>query len=846
MFKYLKLFIAPNWTKNFRLLSLAILSVACGVALIVSVLNSNDSILEQFNHSNTLINGRITAQLVGEGKSLIDEATLGDNFKRELQNFDFSPCLEITLYEPITKESIKVYGLDLLNGYRFRYFKLNKITDKAYSALLNRKESGIIFTESSGKALLKQSNNPELIYGTKKLLIKVDPNFTLDESGIAQNPGEKVALADIRYLQEILETQNKYSSLDFIDVKKEQLLDKLKIPDGLTLLEPDSNKKEIEELTEAFRFNLQALSYIALMVASYLIFQTMFILFQRRIKEIGIMRTLGMTKQQIFSLIIFESFLIGLLGSALGAFIGVVLSGSILEILQKTYNELYFSVQSSELLFSSKGIIAGIFIGTLTSIASGIPSAYKALKVEPILALRSQSFRAIDDSSIKQINYLMYSGLLILVITFSVQSYLFQIPSRYIGFLIAFIVLFGLSLTAGLLLRLIQKYLETQKNWFGHLTSVMLSVNFLRLWISIGALICGLSMTIGIYIMVDSFRFTVQDWINDTLKADIYVSPPFKNSSGLNEKALNLIANLDGVKDLDYLSKHQAKVLGKPAIVGGSHNLKVQTLNYKWLSKIRDFRAKFLSDENYVIVSNTFASKRRLKAGDPITLKTSQGEKSFTIAGVYQDYSSEHGYVLMQRDNYLKFFNNPNVSNLAIYAKDNHEVAEVKKNLSAKAIEQQLEFKIQLNGELRKTILEIFDQTFKVSFLFFWIALLISILTVALTMIANIQENSYLIETLKYLGASKKQIIFIEVALGASITLIASLLSLVGGFWLANILESTVNHYSFGWIIYLHPNWFNISFIAALAFLGSLVGSLIPFLRLTKGGRNTFILDESI
>jgi putative ABC transport system permease protein len=139
-----------------------------------------------------------------------------------------------------------------------------------------------------------------------------------------------------------------------------------------------------------------------------------------------------------------------------------------------------------------------------------------------------------------------------------------------------------------------------------------------------------------------------------------------------------------------------------------------------------------------------------------------------------------------------------------------------------------ISLKVQNNTELRKTVLNIFDQTFQISYLFFWIALIISVLTVALTLFSCIEENAYLNQIKYYLGTTLGQIFSFELMQGFLIVCTALAFSLPAGYWLAYILKNTINNNSFGWIIYLNPNLQSIAFISGLAIFGALIGCLLP------------------
>jgi putative ABC transport system permease protein len=826
--------ILPNWKGNAKLVSIAILSVAAGVALIVSIFNSNESILEQFDYSNKLIQGKIAARIESETGEFSAE-DLKPELLNELSNFDFTPVLEKKVYEPKTKTVLTLLGVDLLNDYRFRDYAFD--SDKPPIVdLISPDKASLLISKSTLERLGWEGSTQKIIYGSKEIEIKLS-DVSLQDIGLVKAEDGLILLGDIKYVQQLLnqnsgvQSDQKFTSLDFLDAKpadlKAQLAQHPEYLQGFKVSDPAKRRSEIESLTSAFRFNLQALSFIALLVAAYLIFQTIFISFQRKTKLIGIVRVLGMSNQQIFLSLCLESLLIGFLGVILGCMLGLLLSKFVLQALQTTVNQLYFSVRSSELIFSPKGLIIGSSIGLLTSFLAGLPSAFLALQVQPNVNLRSQAFMNLSKVNYEIIFFLYILGCIFLISLFSSQTQLFQIQNRYIGFLMALIMLLGVTLSSGALLNVLIKIISGFKNWYAQLIIPRLSANFIRLWIAIGALICGLSMTLSINIMIDSFRDTVKNWTNQTLKADIYISQIYDSKAGINSQLIQTIKSWPEVLDIDYLSSHSSELNGKHIDIGGN-NIKLHIKHLIFIEKLPKLSELLISPASIqpVIVSNTLAIKHRMKLKDQFELNTKIGKQKFLVAAIYQDYSSEHGMILVSHDIYKKLFNNSQISNIGIYVKDFKKINILKVRLNK--LEESRFLKIQTNSQLRKIVLEIFDQTFQISYLFFWIALIISIFTVSLTLFSCIEENAYLNIVKRYLGVSLGQLYALEIGQSLIITFIALLVSLPSGYWLAYILQNTVNNNSFGWIIYLKVNSESIIFISICSLIGSVIGSIFP------------------
>ena len=90
------------------------------------------------------------------------------------------------------------------------------------------------------------------------------------------------------------------------------------LPDGVTLAPQGARTDENRRMLAAFRWNLRVLSYIALAVGAFLIYNTISVSVVRRREEIGIMRALGATRAAILGAFLREAACLGLAGRPCG------------------------------------------------------------------------------------------------------------------------------------------------------------------------------------------------------------------------------------------------------------------------------------------------------------------------------------------------------------------------------------------------------------------------------------------------------------------------------------------------------------------------------------------------
>lgn len=151
-----------------------------------------------------------------------------------------------------------------------------------------------------------------------------------------------------------------------------------------------SFREQFEQLNKLFRIMdlaLAVVGFIALLVATIGIANTMTMSVMERYKEIGIMKAVGADEGDLQRLFLAESTLIGLIGALIGLIFGWIIM-IFLNWGANTYLS-QFGVPYIDVFYAPLGMILGIVAGTLLiSLIAGVSPARKAAKIPPIDALR--------------------------------------------------------------------------------------------------------------------------------------------------------------------------------------------------------------------------------------------------------------------------------------------------------------------------------------------------------------------------------------------------------------------------------------------------------------------------
>src|SRR5207245_4398986 len=176
----------------------------------------------------------------------------------------------------------------------------------------------------------------------------------LEGDGPARSTFEELAVMDIAAAQLQFDLLGRLDRIDLVTdparpVEEVKRAVQAFLPPELTVKRPQQRNAQIERMTRAFRLNVSVLSVVALLVGLFLVYNTVSFAVLRRRREIGILRSLGLSSAGIVRLLLTEVVLVGIVGGIVGIGFGVALSNGVLQTLAATVSNLYYqSLDRSE------------------------------------------------------------------------------------------------------------------------------------------------------------------------------------------------------------------------------------------------------------------------------------------------------------------------------------------------------------------------------------------------------------------------------------------------------------------------------------------------------------------
>ncbi len=587
---------------------------------------------------------------------------------------------------------------------------------------------------------------------------------------------------------------------------------------------PESERSTANTMTRAFRLNLTVLSLIALLVGLYLIFQALDGAVVRRRGEIAVLRSLGVETGMIRTLWWLESATIGLAGGGLGIGLGWLGAQGAVRAVGQTVNALYFetTVQAAGLTVADVGL--GLSLGVISGLFAGWWPARAASRTPPAQLLQRGLAPAKGSRVLRSVPLAVGMIAVGVALTF-LPAWRFESGGRFpvAGYAAAFLWIFG----GGVLSAWLLPHAARALGWWGRAgPAATLALSHLRRpsgrhRLAVAALHCAVGMTAGMAILVGSFDFTVKNWVQRSLQADLYLS----SSGAQSANARNMIR----AEAADDIVGHPA-VVASSGLVAYPLTLRQQqtlltgtdmaTLRERsplpWVDEPRD-QAVFetATNEGLGLVSESFTERFEVGRGDRLEVPTPSGVKRITIAGVFADYGNERGALMLDRVHVNRWFDSENVTNLSLWLKPGMDAETVRADL----LQQHPGLAVYPNAVLRAEVLRIFRQTFAITYALEVIGVGVAVMGLALTLTSVLLDRRDELTTLRAIGFKHREIARATAIEGATVAAAAvaggTALSLALG-WL---LIYVVNKQSFGWTLGFAIPWAQLGALAVVVVL---------------------------
>jgi len=819
---------------------LNILSVALGVSVYLATQIANQSASHAFAASVDLVAGKAELEIMSPSRQLPE--TVFPQVAAAPGISGATPLVHgFVSLRDFPGDYLEILGIDVFTNAPFRTFDPANFDASAMDIQrwLGSPNAIAVSEEFVREHRLKQGDKIRVRAGGRDAELEIGFLLRKDDTF-----DPHFAAMDIGWAQELLGRRGELSSiqLKLADPRqREASMAALRaiVPKDARVAAPARRTEEVEKMLGGFQLNLVLTSLVSLFVGMFLIHNTVSASVVRRQHEIGILRSLGATRGEVRMLFLAEAIVLGGIGAFLGLLGGLALARVLTSAVSATITSLYVLVSVRDLALPPWMFALAWGTGVASVIFSAWFPAQQAARQKPVEALHGGA--RIERSTLPSLGWLF--GGVAFISAAAIFSWLaLSTGPRWLSFVAAFCVVAGFSF---LVPRLIFRFSTALGNYFRRyrargrvpmeteLAAGNLRRALLRNSVTVAALAIAVAMTVGVSVMVFSFRKTVEVWINQTLLADLFITPAaneaFGDSAFFPREAFQFLATHPAVETADTFRGVEVMMGDTDVALAAITGIRRE---FQFLHGDRNLLIRRFREETCVFVSESFARRHRVRENDAIELMTPDGPHSFPVAAILYDYVTEQGIVYMSAANFARFWHDDRIRSVAVYLKTGHRAEEVREALRARF--SQGAFAIFFNESLRRRIFEIFDQTFAVTYVLLAISIFVAVTGIFLSLTILIAERRRELAILRAIGASAGQIRRLLLTETAMLGLLAAAVGLVSGLCLALVLTGVMNRVFFGWTIHLAFPWRSLAWTPVWILAAAVIAGIIPAWRASR------------
>lgn len=781
---------------------LNVFSIGLGVAVFLAIQLANEGAFESFKSAAELTGGRSDLEIRGDlPEDLFPQVEATEGVRTA------TPLVEGVVVIPHSPGGyLRILGVDPFSGRDLFAFDLAGTdgSDLDLEKWLSDQESvALPATTWEDLQPLLPDGRLEVLAGTTTRHLR--PAFVFSPKKDSLHADDSVAAMDIGWAQELLGRVGRLSSIQIIldsPAESEAVAARLReiAPADALVAPPASRSREMESMLGAFRLNLTAMSLVSIIVGMLLIYNSVSAAVVRRRTEIAILRANGATRFEIRCLFLGEAAFEGLLGCFLGLILAPVLLGFVSNPIEETISSLYDLVRIGPTGVDAWQLTQALGLGLSAALVAAWRPASEAAQSDPARILHEGS--ALDRVSPLRPVGLVLAAVLLATAFFTSWHALGGGP-KWLGFASAAAVVGGFSLLVPWLTVAVSRPFR-RAGVLSRLASDHLVRSLHRNAVTIASLAAAVALTLSVTVMISSFRASVERWIERTLVADLYVSPAVNDVAGFGtpvpEDAVEWLRQQPETIDLSAFREETIRLrdrLVTLTVIEGQARGDLDYLD----GSLTDASALFTGGRA-IAISESLANRFGLHSGEDLTLATPKGPQAFLIAGIYRDFSSDRGAIMMQSALYRRFWSDPAWQSIGIKLADPADTPAVAGRFREK-FSPAGQFVIYDNTSLRERVFEIFDQTFAVTSVLRGIAITVAVIGVLFSLSALVLERQREIGALRALGSSRTQVLGIFLGESFLIGLTACLSGLASGVFLSMVLTWVINKAFFGWTIQL-------------------------------------------
>jgi putative ABC transport system permease protein len=651
--------------------------------------------------------------------------------------------------------------------------------------------------------------------------------------------GQGFAAMDMKYMRKAFDIPRGYSEIDVKVADGRSVsaaskdIEKV-VPGGIQVNTPSDIADEINGQIQGFNIILYFFAAMSLFVGGFLILNSFNMTVAQRLREIGMLRTLGASRKLIRRMILLEALILGALGALIGVIIGLLLT----RLMVWLVSNIGFPIGT--VTYPPAAFIVAPILGVGATVLGALRPAIRASRIPPIQAVlvehRSEPLRLGRRLVVGSI--LTVLGLLgVFTLAASSDTPLPIVAAGVFGvvFLFTGVIMIG-PVVVPWLVRAMAWPLRKITPVPGRIAADNARANPTRTASTASGLMIGVALVAAIGSIGSSFIGTISDDLDKELKTDFTVQPrgaqggpqaTIAESALAKVRALPASGAATGIKTV-FLTEGEAKGQAVYAVDPKTHD-KFATPEYS-PGAVPDVNSALTGGA--VTLPAFYAKQKKLSVGDSITLEGPRGSRRLKVVGLVKGNSAEASSVVMSLQAFNGLYGATGFSQILAIAKSPADRGPLGRQIDSLLSADYPAFQSLSNEQVKQQIKDQTNQVFAIFYVIMAVAILVSLLGVVNTLLMSVLERTREIGLLRAIGSSRWQVRRMIISESLLITMAGSILGLIVGMALGwafvRGIASGETHADF------HPPVAVIVSVAILSVIAGILAALPPARRAAK------------
>ncbi|MBE3132553.1 MAG: FtsX-like permease family protein [Acidobacteria bacterium] len=599
------------------------------------------------------------------------------------------------------------------------------------------------------------------VVGTKRFTVR----GIMRSGGLTSAFGGNLAVMDVYAAQAVFGRGRRFDRID-VALKEGVALDEGRVAieralgPAFQVEPPETRGQQFESVMRVYAISMSLTSAFALFIGMFIIYNSFAIAVTQRRAEIGILRALGATRGQVRTLFLRESAIAGLFGSCAGLGLGQLLAQGMAGYVGSLFENIYgMADRATDVTAEPRLMALALAMGLVTSVVAGVLPARHAARVDPVQALQKGKYQVLTagENRIRR----AAAG------AAALGSLVLAVAGRgavmfYAGYFLA--ILAGLLLTPALsswLAHALRPLLKGLRPVEGALAADSLIQSPRRTSATVAALMLSLALVIGLGGLARASYASIVNWVDSALNPDLFVTPSarFSNRDFRFPASMgDTLRLVPGVTEVQLVRSARIRFRGKPVLL-------VALSIDGWARRAWRPALHGDTDEMYrraaagqgFMIADNLAGLYGLKVGDVLEIPAPLGVVRLPVAGIVGDWSDQAGTIFLDRDVYVRYWNDDSVSVFRVYLERGTPVTRTKEAI-LETFAGTYRLFVLTNADVRRYVTDLTDQWLGLAYSQIVVAVLVAILGIVNTLTVSIIDRRRELGVLQAVGALRRQL----------------------------------------------------------------------------------------